>query len=232
MKNFAIAINIRPEIYLKDPASTDLGKKILSQSIYLIDSLGFEDFNFKKLAQKIASTESSVYRYFENKHYLFIYLSNWYWEWTSNRMEIALINIEDPDLKIKQVIKTVIRTSFINTATPFIDEEVLHRIMIREGGKAYHHKSVDNENEEGFFLSYKDLCEKISQVFKEYNPDYTYPKSLASTFIDACNSNIYFAKHLPRLTEITFDGDQNKMKNELFDMMYDLIMNNLNANKK
>ena len=232
MKNFAIAINIRPEIYLKDPASTNLGKKILSQSIYLIDSLGFEDFNFKKLAQKIASTESSVYRYFENKHYLFIYLSNWYWEWTSNRLEIALINIEDPDLKIKQIIKTVIRTSFLNTATPFIDEEVLHRIMIREGAKAYHHKSVDNENEEGFFLSYKDLCEKISHVFKEYNPDYKYPKSLASTFIDACNSNIYFAKHLPRLTEITFDGDQNKMKNELFDMMYDLITNNLNANKK
>lgn len=232
MKNFTISINIKPEIYLKDPTSTDLGKKILDNGIQLIDELGFEDFNFKKLARKISSTESSIYRYFDNKHYLFIYLINWYWEWMSNRMDIALFNVEKPEKKIKQIIKTVIRASFINTDTPFIDEETLHRIMVREGAKAYHHKSVDNENAEGFFLSYKALCKKISNVFSEYNPNYKYPNSLASTLIDVCNNNIYYAKHLPRLTDINFDGNPDKMKTELFDMMLELIMNNLNANKK
>jgi len=231
MHNFTLTINIRPEIYLKNPVSTDLGKKILSQGIILIDSLGFEDFNFKKLAQKISSTESSIYRYFENKHYLFIYLSNWYWEWMSNRMEIALLNVEDPKIKIEKIVKTVIKASFINTDTPFIDEEVLHRIMIREGAKAYHHKSVDNENAEGFFLSYKALCNKISSVFLEYNPDYRYPKSLSSTLIDVCNNNIYFAKHLPRLTDITFDNDPESMKNQLFEMTMEMVLKNLAVEK-
>ena len=42
-------ININPETYLKDPKSTELGKKILENSILLIDKLGLENFNFKKL---------------------------------------------------------------------------------------------------------------------------------------------------------------------------------------
>ena len=37
-----------------------------------------EEFTFRKLAQKINTTEASVYRYFENKHRLLIYILAWY----------------------------------------------------------------------------------------------------------------------------------------------------------
>lgn len=69
-----IKININEGLFLKDPGSSELGIEILFNSVVLLDELGFEQFTFKKLAQKIKSTESSIYRYFENKHKLLLYL--------------------------------------------------------------------------------------------------------------------------------------------------------------
>ena len=57
-------------LYQRDPQETVLGQKIIKHSIVLIDEIGFEAFNFKKLASCMKSTEASVYRYFENKHCL------------------------------------------------------------------------------------------------------------------------------------------------------------------
>ena len=52
--------------------------------------IGFESFTFKKLAAKIESTEASVYRYFENKHKLLIYLVSWYWNWVEYRLDMEI----------------------------------------------------------------------------------------------------------------------------------------------
>ena len=76
-----IKIQVNPKTYVKDPETSDLGKKIIQNSILLIDEIGFEEFTFKKLGEKIGSNESSIYRYFENKHKLLVYLSSWYWSW-------------------------------------------------------------------------------------------------------------------------------------------------------
>ena len=76
-----IKIQVNSKIYVKDPETSVLGKKIIEQSIILIDEIGFDDFTFKKLGEKIGSNESSIYRYFENKHKLLVYLSSWYWSW-------------------------------------------------------------------------------------------------------------------------------------------------------
>ena len=67
-----IKIQVHSAIYIKDPETTELGRKILKESIILIDDIGFENFTFKKLGEKIGSNESSIYRYFENKHRLLI----------------------------------------------------------------------------------------------------------------------------------------------------------------
>ena len=83
-----IRITLNENLYIRDPQESELGKKIIQFSIVLIEDIGFEAFTFKKLAQKINSTEASVYRYFENKHILLIYLVSWYWEWLSYLIEI------------------------------------------------------------------------------------------------------------------------------------------------
>jgi len=204
MIKLTINLEINEGLYLKNPQETALGKRIIQHSVLLIDEIGFEDFTFKKLATRIDSVEASVYRYFENKHLLFVYLINWYWEWMKFRVGFNTMELDDPEKKLRAAIKVVVDTSKRSASVDYIDTEVLHRIIITEGTKAYHKKSVDEENKEGFFLSYKALCGKIADIILELNPDYAYPRALSSTLLETANNNIYFAQHLPRLTDIKY----------------------------
>ena len=77
----SVKIAINEKLYLKDPESSELGKRIVEKSIVMINELGFDGFTFKKLGIAIKSNESSIYRYFENKHKLLLYLTSWYWGW-------------------------------------------------------------------------------------------------------------------------------------------------------
>ena len=104
-----ITITIDPGVFLKDPESSELGKKIVSGSIDLIDRLGFEEFTFRKLSQEIESTEASIYRYFVNKHYLLSYLNMWYWGWQEYKLTLAMINVEHAEERLKRAITLITR---------------------------------------------------------------------------------------------------------------------------
>ena len=68
MPQIHVTIDVCTSIYLRNPLDTTLGKNILKHAIILMDKIGFDEFNFKKLAKEMGSTEASVYRYFENKY--------------------------------------------------------------------------------------------------------------------------------------------------------------------
>ena len=72
-----LQIKMNEKLFLRNPEYTELGKKLIQHSINLIHKKGFEDFTFKKLAEDVGTTEASVYRYFENKHKLLIYITSW-----------------------------------------------------------------------------------------------------------------------------------------------------------
>lgn len=201
--SIGIKISLNAKLYLRDPQETALGQNIIKHSILLIDEIGFEAFTFKKLAIKMGSTEASVYRYFVNKHLLLLYLVSWYWEWVSYLIDINTMNIQSPQERLKIIINTLVYAYKENPAIDYVNESVLHRLIIAEGTKAYHTKEVDKENTEGFFSNYKQLCEKVSNVISEVNPDFKYPRALASNLFEMANSHSYFAIHLPRLTDIT-----------------------------
>ena len=198
-----IRISLNEGLYLRDPQETSLGQRIIKESIILIDEIGFEMFNFKKLAKHMKSTEASVYRYFENKHLLLIYLVSWYWEWVSYLIDINTMNIEDSERCLKIVIETLVYASKDNPSTEYVNESILHRLIIAEGVKAYHTKEVDAENNEGFFLNYKKLAEKVAEFITKVNPTFPYPRTLASNLFEMANNHIYFAQHLPRLTDVS-----------------------------
>ncbi len=197
-----IKIELNEGLYLRNPQETGLGKNIIKNSILLIDKIGFEAFNFKKLANFMESTEASVYRYFENKHMLLLYLVSWYWEWVNYLIEYHTHNIDDPKKSLKIIIETIVNASMEFPAIDYVNESVLHRVVIAEGTKAYHTKSVDKENKDGFFLNYKKLCEKVAQVILKLNPKFPYPHALASNLFEMANNHIYFAQHLPKLTDV------------------------------
>lgn len=197
-----IRISLNEGLFLRDPQDTLLGQRIIEHSILLIDEIGFEAFTFRKLAAAIGSTEASIYRYFENKHLLLLYLVSWYWEWVSYSIDINARNIYQDEDKLRIVIGTIVGASRENPAVDYVSESILHRIVIAEGTKAYHTKAVDEENKEGFFLSYKRLAEKVADVIRDVQPSFPYPRALATSLFEMANNHIYFAQHLPRLTDV------------------------------
>ena len=208
LMSIEIKISLNNGLYLKEPQDSKLGRNIIKHSILLIDKFGFESFTFKKLAEEINSTEASIYRYFENKHLLLLFLVNWYWEWVSYLIGINTINVEDPKKKLKIVIHSFVYASKENPSVTYVNESKLHRIVISEGNKTYHTKEVDNENSKGFFKSYKDLAESVSNVISEINPAFKYPFSLATNLFEMSNNHIFFAKHLPRLTDVSVEKNE------------------------
>jgi AcrR family transcriptional regulator len=202
-----VKFDLNDRLFLRDPQSTELGCKIIEYSILMIHELGFEAFTFRKLAQRIKSTEASVYRYFENKHLLLIFLVSWYWEWVGYLIDINTINIEDPQKKLSIAIDNIVFASRENPAISYVNENILHRIVIAEGTKSYHTKKVDKENKEGFFLDYKRLTEKVSKIIVEMDPDFPYPRTLASNLLEMANNQIFFAEHLPRLTDVKLEDE-------------------------
>ena len=207
MVPFSVELEINDKLYIRNPQHSPLGKRILWNSILLIDELGIECFTFKKLAAHMGSGEASIYRYFENKHLLLIYLINWYWEWMKFRVDFKTMNIVDPREKLRLAIEAIVNTAKRDMNADFIDEEVLHRIVVTEGVKAYHGKAVDKHNRDGFFLSYKALCQKIADIVLEIDPSFPYPRAMATSLLEMAGNNIYFAEHLPRLTDIHADKD-------------------------
>jgi AcrR family transcriptional regulator len=210
-----IKFDLHPSLCQRNPQETTLGKKIIQNSIELIDEIGFESFNFKKLAQRINSTEASIYRYFENKHLLLLFLVSWYWEWVNYLIDFNTMNIKDPKEKLKIAIKNIINASIENQMISYVNEHILHRIVISEGSKAYHTKSIDSENKDGLFINYKCLAEKIMHFVKEIDPKFPYPRTLASNLLEMANNQIYFALHLPRLTDIKIKDENYESVNKM-----------------
>ena len=136
-------IQVNEKVFLKDPDSSEIGRKIVNNSILLIDEIGFEEFTFKKLSQEIGSPESSIYRYFENKHLVLFYLITWYWSMLEYLLVFGTDNIELPKERLSKAIELVTESIKQNGGFPYMDEIVLNRIVIAESSKLYHTKEVD-----------------------------------------------------------------------------------------
>lgn len=196
-----LKIQVNEKIYVKDPETSALGKKIIEQSILLIDEIGFENFTFKKLGEKISSNESSLYRYFENKHKLLVYLSSWYWSWMEYKLVFATNNITDPKEKLRKAITIITEKVEDDNSTEHINEAILNKIIIAEFTKTLHTKEVDQENKEGFFLIYKRVINRIVTIVNEVNPNYLYAKSLISTIVEGSLHQHFLTEHLTTITD-------------------------------
>jgi AcrR family transcriptional regulator len=185
---------------VKNPETSDLGKKIIEQSILLIDEIGFENFTFKKLGEKINSNESSIYRYFESKHKLMLYLSSWYWGWMEYKLVFATNNLANPMEKLIKAIAIVTEKVEDDSNTLHINESILNKIIIQEFTKTLLTKEVDEENKEGFFIVYKRIINRIIEFISEVNPNYTFAKSLASTVVEGALHQHFLKEHLKTIT--------------------------------
>lgn len=219
-------IKMNENLFLRDPQETDLGKTILHHSVELIHQMGFENFTFKKLAESAGTTEASVYRYFENKHKLLVYLTAWYWNWLLYRINYVINNITNPEEKLKRIIQLLASPVNDDAAVSYINEGDLHKIVVEQGLKAYLTKQVTEDNKQQLFKPYKELCSHIGNIILECNPNYKYPRSLASTLVEMAHLQTFFKDNLPSLTD--FGGSQTEEQVILFlnDMANNCILKN------
>jgi AcrR family transcriptional regulator len=217
--NRGIQFTLSSNLFLKDPQQSDFGRRILSHAVDLMASVGFEAFNFKKLAIEMNSAEASIYRYFENKHKLLVYLSCWYWEWVHYLIDINTLNIEDPVKRLRLTIHQLLHASQQSNMTDYINENRLHQLLVVEGVKAIHHSDVDDENDQGVFKSRSNLVEKIVDMIRAINHQFDYPKTLASTMVDMVDNQIYYAEHLPKLSSLKSDNTKLEQLEDIINHM-------------
>ncbi|MCA1751745.1 MAG: TetR/AcrR family transcriptional regulator [Cryomorphaceae bacterium] len=195
-----VRIEVSNKVYLKNPESSELGRKILAHGIEMIDALGMECFTFRKLAAAIGTTESALYRYFENKHKLLLYYVEWYWACLEYELAFGTANLETPEDGLRRAVQIVTRSGEALESDPF-DRAQLLRVMVAESSKSFLTKEVDAENRVGLFAQHKSVCRLLSGLISEVAPSYPHPSSLASLFLGAHLDQIYFAAHLPSLSD-------------------------------
>ena len=221
--DFQLSFKVNEHIYLRDPESSELGKQIVKNAIDLIYELGFEHFTFKKLAAKMSTTEASIYRYFENKHRLLLYILNWYWSYMEFLVDFTIQNIQDPKEKLTKIITLFTQNLPESVGQLDYNKSYLNQIVLSESSKVYLIKEVKEINSFQVFKPYKDLCNKISEVMLSFNPSYAFSISLSSTLIETAHSQQYFSKNLPRLTDVSNEKEEEFVFNFLNQLVFSAL---------
>lgn len=214
------AIKMNEKLFLRNPKDSALGKRILQHSIILIHQIGYEAFTFKKLANMIETTEAGIYRYFENKHRLLLYIVDWYWNWLEYQVSLQTKDVTDAKEKIRTVIGILSAPVVDDVKTSYVDEQLLYEIVEKEGAKVYLTRHVVNDQEFDLFKPYEDLCVRIADIISEYNPNYRFPRSLSSTLIEMAHFQKFFLQNLPALTDIGSSKDENLVYHFLENLIF------------
>ncbi|QSB29050.1 TetR/AcrR family transcriptional regulator [Flavobacterium sp. CLA17] len=220
---FQVKFDINEKIFLRNPESSEVGKLMVKKSIDLIYELGFEQFTFKKLALEINSTEATIYRYFENKHRLLLYILNWYWCYMEFLVTFKLENVIDKKERLK-IIVHLLTHEFAESTNQFdYNKKLLNQIVIAESSKVYLVKEVTEINKNEVFKPYKDLCGKIAEVISAYNSKYKYPRSLSTTLIETSHHQQYFSVNLPKLTDVSSKNNSEFTNQFIEDFLFKIL---------
>lgn len=217
--DYSLSFRVNEKIYVRDPEGTELGKQMVKGAIDLIYTLGFEAFTFKKLAQQMKTTEATIYRYFENKHRLLLYILNWYWSYMEYLVVFQLQPIADPKAKLNRLVELLTDDLPESAGQSDYNKKYLHQIVISESSKVYLVKDVKEINSNEVFKPYKDLCARISELIVMQNPTYAFPHSLSSTLVETAHSQLFFSMHLPRLTDASDENQARFVERFLKDLV-------------
>lgn len=228
--DYSVHVRMNERLFLRDPEGSELGRRIVRQGIALFDEIGFEDATFKKLAERMGTKEASIYRYFENKHRLLVYLVAWYWQWSDFQLVFRTNNLTDPRQKLERLLNLLLLNDLDQPLSDGIDLRALHRIVVREASKAYLTHHVTEDNRQQLFKPYKDLCARIASIILELRPDYPYARSRASSLIETVHYQTFFMQNLPSLTDFGAVSDGQPVREaKLFDFVRHLLYSSLDT---
>ncbi|MBN8548612.1 MAG: TetR/AcrR family transcriptional regulator [Deltaproteobacteria bacterium] len=187
----SISFVIDQSLYLRYPEETALGKKIVSESILMMDEEGYDAFTFKKLAARISSTEASVYRYFRNKHQLLCYLVSWYWTWLEYFIQFRTNNITDSRRKLEMAIAALLESDIDDPNIKHINEGILHRVVVAESARVYMPRPAEISDYHGILRGYNLMCARLMEFIKGIDPKYKYTRELVDTLLSISHNRLF-----------------------------------------
>jgi AcrR family transcriptional regulator len=202
-------VHLRPDpaLSLKEPTSGRTGTAILIGGLDLMNTLGYEAFTFKKLAQGIGCTEVTIYTYFANKQRLLQYYFQLYWLWLRLLGSMEVERHGDPRISLSAIVEILCGVWPRQLPALQLDPAGLRRLVIAEGMKSYLHKNVDADNAQRLFQPYKELSAFVADRLVACRPDVPWPRSFATTVIEMAHSLPFAMEHLPSLTELSSRKD-------------------------
>lgn len=195
-----LKIEVSGSLYQKEPFSSDLGYSIVQEGSKMILELGLEQFTFKKLSLVIGSTEAAIYRYFDNKHKLLLYLSAWYWGWMEHNLVYSTANMTDAGERLAMAVR-LMSEGPVFLQNDYLEPSVLRDIVVNEALKGFLTKEVDLEHESGLFAQVYKFSDRVATIISEINPEYKFPKTLVSTVLESSLMQSFHSQHLPGMTE-------------------------------
>ena len=211
-----IRVEVNSSLFLKDPFSSELGILIVQEGSLLIQELGMEHFTFKKLGTQIGSTEAAIYRYFENKHKLLLYLSAWYWAWLEHNLVFGTANQTNPHERLTLAIRLLVEGP-IYTENEYLDPKILRNLVINESIKGFLTKEVDLEHESGIFSQVYKFGDRVTSIISEINPSYCFPRTLVFTILESSLLQNFNSQHLPGMLDAGPDSSNR------FQFFYQLV---------
>lgn len=194
-------VQLDESLYLKDPMGTEVGHELVRVGAELIAREGLESFTMKKLATELGSPESTVYRYFQNKNQLMLYLSSWYWSLLEWKIAFATANLTDARQSLDKALE-VLSGSTEEVQTLIVHEQLLHKIVIRESFKSLHICAPNGGSCERFFGAYLNLTQRIAELISDVQPSFATPKALAVTLLETAHYQQFLCHFIPVLTEV------------------------------
>ncbi len=214
-----LKITVDEHLFIKDPADTAVGGKLLHCALELIGEDGFENFTFRRLANEAGTTEATVYRYFENKQMLFSYLVAWYWNSLHLQVLIRTRSIRNAEKKIDEIIRLLIQPVAIPGDLYSGREQKLFRIVVHESPRIFAFKT-DSTAEVGKarLHAYQRFINVFAAAIQEFRPAYPYPNMLAVAAAESAHLQLLIAEATPELTL-----PEMHRKNTLFQFLKTLI---------
>ncbi len=212
-----VSVRIDESLFCKDPTSSDIGLAIIRKSVDLLHSEGLESFTFKKLATALGSTESTIYRYFLNKHQLIMYLSSWYWNLLEWKVVFATANMESPFAMMDKALK-VLSNPVEESSVEFFDEKKLRDIVISYGFSGVELKNLKKKERVGYFLAYSNLSLRFEQIILLHNKNFKNARAMAATLIETSNFQLLLKLRLPELTDA--NSSETSLHNLLSQIVY------------
>lgn len=196
---FNVEIHLPHSLYLKNPKDSLLGKRLVEESAALIAEQGIESFNFKRLSLACACTEATVYRYFENKHKILLYILNIYWGWQEYRLVLHTQNLSKSSEKLKKALEVLAHPEIPGNYSKIFGQHII-KTAIYEGVKIHLNREIKSEIKDGSLACYLRLVQRLGKFINEKEPNYDYSEALASTIIDNALQLQFYMQNSPEIS--------------------------------